>query len=312
MHQLPARFQKSRIADIQPIKGSSDEAIANSIVNQLKAVKEKYGVRPTLYELERDLIQEFDGISANIQTDVLLDAAESIGIERTGVDGVREKSRWLARKLFKINLEQLEAVIGVLPEGIREKSGSVIVNKVAPFCWIDEQAAARVLEVANEPPPKRGAGLNSDNVLTARMYLRRACRRSKLWPFQELPATWSTRARKDIVDSVRILVQAMVGYLPDDNVNARDLEAALQEEVQRNGPVFVIVPPIVYKVDPNLIFWLMDVEEFKLVTFVILLGNITPKEFQNDRSIRIEYVHPPLDRQKECEALRKIRKLSAN
>jgi hypothetical protein len=50
----------------------------------------------------------------------------------------------------------------------------MIVQKVAVFCWIDAKAAARIPEVARQPESQRGAGINSEHVLTARIYIRRA------------------------------------------------------------------------------------------------------------------------------------------
>jgi hypothetical protein len=56
-------------------------------------VKEKYGTRPSLYELERDLIDVFEQIGDNIRSEVVLDAAECLGLDRTALAGIREKSR---------------------------------------------------------------------------------------------------------------------------------------------------------------------------------------------------------------------------
>lgn len=310
MNELPPEFEISRISGIEAVCSPDADGLVQVLVNQLRMVQELYGPQPPLYELERDLVQLFNEVGQNLQTEIVLDAVTRMGLGRTALDTIRDKWRWLARKLFTIDLDQLDEVMRVFPASVRERSGRKIVNTVAPFCWVDENAAACIPKVASKPESQRCLGINSMKVRTAEMYIRRACTRSKMWPYKPVPSDWSMeRPGEDLAYSVRKIVMEMIGYDSADEVTPEDFRAALCEEIQENGPVIVILPESVYRADASFLAELMDLEEFRPLTFMVLLGNITLQNFENGHRTRIEYVRPEIDCRKESEAHRRINQM---
>jgi hypothetical protein len=100
------------------------------------------------------------------------------------------------------------------------------------------------------------------------------------------------------------------GDLAEENLaeemTPQKFKAALCREIKENGPVIVILPEAVYKAGSSFLAELMDLEEFKPLTFIVLLGNITSQKFENGPCNLIEYVRPELDRQKESDAHQRI------
>ena len=304
LHQLPQEFEKSKVAELQAVIGADHDAIVAALRKELQPVKDNLDCGRESSELERDLIHIFD----KMRPDVILDAAEKLGFDRSELDGIADKSAWLARKLFGIDIDCLDAVIGALPEELRATAGKAIVALVAPFCWIDAQAAARIPEVAGKPESERGAGLNTENPKTAHMYIRRACRSSRLWPNRDTPPTWSGKAAADLIENVRHLVKTALGYLESEPVSPEQLRDDLLDETKK-GPVLVVLPAAVAKCDGALLAQLMNAEDLKLVTFLVLLGQVKGSEFDRQRFKGVEFIEPELDFRQEQQIHRKVRKM---
>jgi hypothetical protein len=195
----------------------------------------------------------------------------------------------IARALLRADFDTLNRVVSAIAISMCEDIERLI-TLVAPFCWIQREAAARISSIRTRPPGQRGAGLNGRETTTGRAVVSCAPMPLDTYVVTEIEGGWG----EDVVEHMRASITA-------DLVRRRlcsDPARCIDELVTSERSVFVVVPP-----PPPAPAHLEAVRaSFPALTFVLLAGNVDEPTFASFGLRDVEYLKPELAPGAEDEA----------
>lgn len=144
-----------------------------------------------------------------------------------------------------------------------------MIDLIFPFTWIDEKSAAPLAEAAHGASPRPSMAVNSRRATTGRWYVRRACPRPESWQVAETIESEAESNDQGLVDEVRRTLLDVLCYDWGEDVSDAELAEALTRFEQRDGPIFVLLPPLADAVTVRTLR-----EHFPGLVFLVLMGEI--------------------------------------
>lgn len=169
----PERLRRSRslepvrLEDYQGVVQGDMGAAAAAVVEVMKPLIRRFSITsPQVLEEVR-----IARMLRTLEREVLQAAGKHVGLEPQQWALDDEPARLLARRLLESRIEALHPAVETI-RYIDPDVAAEVFEAVAPFTWVNWQAAAEIAEVAAAPQPPRAVGVNSTQTLTCRMYVR--------------------------------------------------------------------------------------------------------------------------------------------
>lgn len=155
---------------LQLIEGDSATAILDQLRPRLQSLLLETEIAPPLRGLARAIESRL--ASKNVTREDCLEAARTVG-GVAAVIGAADHHRVLARAMIHADLDKVARVLLKLSLALGKPNVLEIFDLLSAF-WIDPEAAAKLAEVAMQPPARRAAAINGSLTDTGRYYIRRA------------------------------------------------------------------------------------------------------------------------------------------
>ena len=236
----------------------------------------------------------------------LEEEGERLGINLGAWVPASELKLALAMKMMGAGLDGAATTVmnldSYLPEP-RPKTAGEIADLVGAS-WVDSRSVDAIPKVAKG---SRAVGVNGDNPLTAKMYVIRACPRPPSnrfrWRVAEVDGVVGEYTAATIKPLCQLIRQSLMHTLKADDED--ELEEALEDLVDRDDPIFVVLPAVTRDV--------LDAVRgiFPTVTFFLLLGAQQP-DLALLKQARVQYLEPDLDNGQEkhfCKLYRRKKKV---
>ncbi|MEQ1909608.1 MAG: toll/interleukin-1 receptor domain-containing protein [Vicinamibacterales bacterium] len=273
---------------IQGVKFSSAEALASTVLNELRQ-------RPRSLTPFDEVVRRLQDLLANVGSNALGSVAAKLNVfpERLQIAST-DRDRWIeaiARHLACGQLGGYPGVHDLIDEFTASDAELVrkILRFVSPY-WIDPEAASRLPRLMRSHPRKAGA-LNGADVVdfTARLYVRRAHLPSL--KFDVIPCgggvhdKYVDHVTSEICDFLRAGKRASAARTND--------EIVAQLKGQRAEWYAVLPPPMP---DSEALSQLLD--RFPTITFLLWTGEVLAP---NGDLTRVEWLTPSVDVEREAK-----------
>lgn len=249
---------KSRLAEIQAPRMTSASIDVAPILDGLRPVLDQYQAMLPFQEVAISLAAVIDDLKVNAQ-EIL---ATQIGLSLVELQGASNRSRWLAAALLRCQRRQLEDAYRALAP-IAEGPAKRLFRIAAPYTWVHPEAARHITLVGLSAPPRLVLAMNATRRETPRLYVRRASLKLPEWTTFDCEAVFGgegagiPRMEDMVLGDIRASLAEMLKFPP----GAPPTDAELNDEIQevwRDEPVFVVLPPWFAAMDPGLLQTMRD------------------------------------------------------
>jgi hypothetical protein len=278
----------ANLAGIQGLTAENAVSVLAELQPLLEPVLTRYGARSPTYDLELALAARLRPMDEQS----LERAAEELNVNLTGWVRGTEKRFVLAQRALGAELEALYKFADRLIQlSLDPESARYVYEAAVPYAWVDPVAASRIVEISARPTP-RAAGLNSAQLLTCEMYVRRAHHE---WKPCTIHGGWTERALDEVIGLARRALKKAAWGDEDAAVDDVALNADLADD-----RYFLIVPAPL----PDAELAARLLQAFPSVTFLFLAGATSQADFAARALPGVDYLQPEVDPEREAEVLR--------
>ena len=218
-----------RLEDYQGVVMADLDAAAAAVAGVMRPLVRRFA--PTAPQVLAEL--KIAGMLGTLDPDVLKAAGAHLGLEPQHWALDPQPARLLARRLLESRIEALLQAVDTL-RFFNPAVAAQVFEVVAPFTWVNWQAAAEIAEVAAAPQPPRAVGVNSTQTLTCRMYV--SCG-APTFRVGEMTGGFSEEMAEEFGRHVRVTLSELFGQPPGGLLGDSDLQSYL-----RQYKVVMIVP----------------------------------------------------------------------
>ena len=214
----------------------------------------------------------------------------------------------LATKMLNLKLRESAMLLSHC-DALNYKDVEYIFDLLAPL-WVDLRAATSVSKCALHKEHKTVVLLNSSEIISAGMYVRRASNRPpNSWPILPISGVYGVDPVADIVAEIETLLIREFKLDEDDISYSQKqdiLKSVLITRNQGGEPIFIAL-----SYTKGVAKLLTEVQHaFPLITFFLSTGENFPAQKELE-GLRFKFLEPPLKPNDEVQALYEIRVASA-
>lgn len=220
----------TRLEDLQAIPGEDAPGAAARVTALLAPLLVRHAPDSPLVKAEQKVADMLRGRDAELLQAV--GTALALKPEDWALEA--QPRRLLAERLLATPIESLWDALSELRSVDPELAANVF-EVVAPFAWVDMEAALAIDQVSRQDPP-RGVGVSSSRTLTCKMYVRCG---APLHRVSELPSAFSEEMAAELLDEVRGKLAEEFKFSPLEPPS----DATLRKLIRKQNVVIVFEHP---------------------------------------------------------------------
>jgi hypothetical protein len=222
------------------------------LVQRLEPVTKAFASNLRYGRIEREVASKLSRLDGNARE--LL--AGDVGLDFRAMRYVLDPARWLAAALLRTSFAALAQAHGKLAP-LEPELAKDIFRAVAPYSWIDPEAAGTVARIATDAPPRQAIGMNATRPATPRLYVRRASSSVAGWLIFDAEDVFANDTSgapamdAALLDTIRLQLAEYL-KVPHDTSDA-ELFDELEFLYGSAAPVFIVLPPSFASMDAALL-----------------------------------------------------------